>query len=137
MHILLLLRQEMRTHGIQRVRAQLVVPLHDHEHVHLQPAVQVDLLGITRAIGLAAEPRRSRRRLDRFYTAKRLERGRDAQGLGTVDLRRSRAWGENGVGGWYQVREIKVCGVVADDQVRVHGADKVKPGTDEVGLVVK
>lgn len=45
-HVLLLFTQEMSTHSVERVAAELVVTLNDLENVHLQSSINVDSLGV-------------------------------------------------------------------------------------------
>lgn len=50
MDLFLLFAQELGAHGVQGVRSELVVSLHDREEVELESTVEVDRFGISGAV---------------------------------------------------------------------------------------
>jgi hypothetical protein len=118
MNILLLLPQKMRTDSIQRIRPQFIIPLHNLQHIQLQPPIQLRLLRIPLSKSLA---RKCRALHDRFPGLDASEEGElvvEVAGAGAVD----------------EVGQVKVCNVVAGDDVRVDLLDEIFPREEEAFL---
>lgn len=119
-HILLLLPQKVGRHRVERVRRQLVVALDGGQHVQLDAPLNRDLLHFARAVGFGRECR----------VAHAHARPRDAAKHGEVGhAQRFRAL--------QQVGQVKVGGVVADDDVGVGFDDQVAPAAQQRRFVLE
>mmetsp|Transcript_38891 Transcript_38891/g.90034 ORF Transcript_38891/g.90034 Transcript_38891/m.90034 type:complete len:369 (+) Transcript_38891:1261-2367(+) len=112
-HILLLLSQELCRHGIQRVRAQLLLLLDHGEHVEVDPSVDVDFDRLSSAEGVhalsAAVPNQ---------TAQLTEVPADVPRLRPID----------------EIRQVEILNVVARHHIRIHVLHELTEAQEELFL---
>ena len=120
MHIFLLFLQKLERHRIQRIAAQLVISLHDLQHIQLDTALQFCVLRVARSVRLGREVCVFGLAARIFFTSQKWERGH-FQSLGTVQ----------------QVGKIKVGNVIPNDHIRIHTLHKVGPRLEKLDFSVK
>jgi hypothetical protein len=115
MYILLLLAQEMRTHRIQRITPQLVIPLHNLQHIQLQSPIDLCLPGI------ALSKRLGRKR--RVLHTRLVPCDSSQEGEFVVEVARFGAVNE--------IWQVEVRDVVPDHDVWVDLLEEVFPGHEQ------
>lgn len=118
--VFLLLSEKLGAHGVERVAAELVVALHDLEHVELQPSFHVDGFRVALTVRLGREMRVFDFGANANHAAEKGKIGK---------LERLCAVQEIG--------EVKVGRVVADYHVGIDFFHKLAPGQEQLSLGAK
>lgn len=141
MHILLLLSQELRTHGVQSITSELVISLHDLEYIELEPSFHGNLLRVPSTVRLGREMCLLGFGLD---TCSKRPRGQDSSKSRTSqrELRTNKLSEVRELvalerfGSVQEVRQIEVRDVVTDHDIRVYLCDEISPRLQHFPLVV-